>query len=71
MLPARRADRTIRAGFTLGVSSATIDSLLKEKERYPPSAAFRKASRIPDDSRYAEAAKDPEAFWARMAGDLT
>lgn len=53
------------------MSSATIDSLLKEKERYPPSAAFRKASRIPDDSRYAEAAKDPEAFWARMAGDLT
>ena len=52
------------------VSSATIDSLLKEKEQYPPSAAFRKDARIKNDSLYKEAAKDPKAFWARMAREL-
>ena len=52
------------------VSSATIDSLLKEKEQYRPSAAFRKAALVRDDSLYKRAAKDPEAFWARMAKEL-
>src|SRR2546430_15716857 len=47
-----------------------IDSLLKEKERYPPPAAFRKAAVARDDSFRLDAAKDPEAFWARMAKDL-
>jgi len=53
------------------VSSATIDSLLKEKEQYPPSAAFRKGALLKDDSFHRAAARDPEAFWARMAKDLT
>ena len=52
------------------VSSATIDSLLKEKERYPPSAAFRKKAVVKDDAFRLDAAKDPEAFWARMAKEL-
>ncbi|HKW43250.1 MAG TPA: acetate--CoA ligase [Thermoplasmata archaeon] len=52
------------------VSSATIDSLLKEKEQYPPSAAFQKNAQVRDDSLYEEAAKDPQAFWARMASTL-
>ena len=52
------------------VSSATIDSLLKEKEQYPPSAAFKKDAWIKNDSLYKQAAKDPNAFWARMAGEL-
>jgi len=52
------------------VSSATIDSLLKEKEQHRPSAAFRKAALLRDDSFRLEAAKDPEAFWARMAKGL-
>src|SRR5436190_291252 len=51
-------------------SSATIDSLLKEKEQHRPSAAFRKAALLRDDSFRLEAAKDPEAFWARMAKGL-
>jgi acetyl-CoA synthetase len=54
----------------LVVSSATIDSLLKEKEQYAPSAAFRKAAILNDDSLYTEAAKDAKAFWARMAKGL-
>src|SRR3989442_10172829 len=52
------------------VSGATIDSLLKEKEQYPPSAAFRKAAVLRNDSFRLDAAKDPEAFWARMAKEL-
>src|SRR5256712_13839466 len=52
------------------VSSATIDSLLKEKEQYPPSAAFRNKAVVKDDAFRLDAAKDPEAFWARMAKEL-
>src|SRR6266571_6089574 len=52
------------------VSSATIDSLLKEGERYPPPESFRQHASLHDEAIYAEAAKDPEAFWARQAEDL-
>jgi acetyl-CoA synthetase len=52
------------------VSSATIDSLLREKEQYPPLAAFRKDAALKDDSFRLDAARDPEAFWARMAEEL-
>ena len=52
------------------VSSATIDSLLREKEKYRPSAAFRKTALVRDESLHERAAKDPEAFWARMAKEL-
>src|SRR5919197_5614111 len=52
------------------VSSATIDSLLKEKEQSPPPGPFRKAALVKDDSLRKDAAKDPEAFWARIAKDF-
>ncbi len=52
------------------VSSATIDSLLKEKEQYPPPEHFRKQALVRDESIYAEAEKDPEAFWAKQAEGL-
>src|SRR5438876_167975 len=52
------------------VSGATIDSLLKEREQYEPSAAFRTSAHLKDDSFRRDAAKDTEAFWARMAGEL-
>jgi acetyl-CoA synthetase len=52
------------------VSSATIDSLLREKERYPPSTAFRKNALVQNNAFRLDAAKDPEAFWARMAAEL-
>src|SRR5256712_6440710 len=52
------------------VSSATIDSLLKEKEQYPPSAAFRNKAVVKDDAFRLDAAKHPESFWARMAKEL-
>src|SRR5881409_1794356 len=52
------------------VSSATIDSLLKAREQYPPSAAFRKSGHLKDDTFRQDAAKDPGAFWSRMAKEL-
>src|SRR2546422_9266436 len=52
------------------VSSATIDSLLKEREQYPPSAAFRKSGHLKNDTFRQGAAKDPGAFWSRLAKEL-
>ncbi len=52
------------------VSGATIDSLLREKEQYPPSDAFRGRARIHDDAVYESARKDPEGFWAEEARTL-
>src|SRR2546428_669268 len=52
------------------VSSATIDSLLKEREQFPPSAAFRKSTHLKNDTFRQHAAKDPGAFWSRMAKEL-
>jgi acetyl-CoA synthetase len=47
-----------------------IDDLLREDRTFAPSADFRAHAVVRDDSIYAEAARDPEAFWARMAGEL-
>ena len=47
-----------------------IDDLLREDRTFAPSADFRARAVVRDDSIYAEAAGDPEAFWARMAGEL-
>ncbi|HEX5067619.1 MAG TPA: acetate--CoA ligase [Myxococcota bacterium] len=49
---------------------ADISSLLKEKRRFPPAAAFAKAANwTPREvaAHRREAAKSPERFWARMA----
>ena len=52
------------------VSSATIDSLLKEREQYPPSGDFVRRALVKDDALYKQAAKDPEGFWAQEAERL-
>ncbi len=52
------------------VPSATIDSLLQEKEQYPPPDAFRKTAWIRDEKILLEAEKDPETFWAEQARQL-
>ena len=52
------------------VSSATIDSLLREKERYPPPESFRKNARVRNDRLLRDAAKDPERFWGEQAKEL-
>jgi acetyl-CoA synthetase len=51
-------------------SAGAIDALLEEKRTYPPSQDFRDKALIRDESMYAEAAADPEVFWAKVAGEL-
>ena len=52
------------------VSSATIDSLLKEKEQYPPPEAFRRQAWVQDPKILQEAEKDPLTWWAEQANEL-
>ena len=49
---------------------AEIDDLLREERTFPPPAEFRARAVVRDDSLYAEAERDPEAFWARFAAEL-
>jgi len=48
----------------------TIDALMVENRRFPPSEAFKAAALVVDTHLYDEAAQDDEAFWARQAADL-
>jgi len=52
------------------VSGATIDTLLKEKEQYPPPESFRRDAWVKDDRILREAEKDPKGFWAEQAKEL-
>jgi len=49
---------------------AEIDDLLREDRTFAPAPAFRAQALVRDESLYAEADKDPEAFWARFASEL-
>ena len=49
---------------------AEIDDLLREDRTFPPPAGFRSRAVVRDESVYAEAERDPEAFWAKFAGEL-
>ncbi len=52
------------------MSQPTISDLASEDRRFPPPPAFAAAALVADDSLYAEADADVEAFWARQARDL-
>ena len=47
-----------------------IEDLLGEDRRFAPPPGFRAKAVVNDDGIYAEAARDPEAFWAKLAGEL-
>ena len=47
-----------------------FDDLLREDRTFSPSKEFRAAAQVNDDGLYAEAERDPEAYWARFAGEL-
>jgi acetyl-CoA synthetase len=49
---------------------AEFDDLLREDRAFAPPDAFRAQAHVRDESLYAEAERDPEAFWARFAGEL-
>ena len=47
-----------------------IADLLQEDRTFAPSPAFRAAATVASEDVYAEAERDPEAFWERFAGEL-
>ncbi len=49
---------------------AEFSDLLREDRTFPPPAEFRARAVARDESIYAEAERDPEAFWARFAREL-
>src|SRR5471032_1421077 len=51
-------------------SHPEIDDLLREDRTFPTPPDFRARAVVSDDGIYAEAARDPEAFWATFAGEL-
>ena len=48
----------------------TIRALLDEQRTFAPSDAFRAQALLSDRSFHDDAARDPEAFWARQAAEL-
>ena len=49
---------------------AEFSDLLREDRTFPPPDAFRARAHVKDEQIYADAARDPEAFWARCAEEL-
>src|SRR4051794_13073423 len=47
-----------------------FDDLLREDRAFAPPPQFRANAHVKDESIYAEAERDPEAFWARFAKEL-
>ncbi len=52
------------------MAEPTIEALLLENRRFPPPEQFRRRAHVQDVRVYDEADRDPEAFWARVAGEL-
>ncbi len=55
---------------TAGQNNDTIDALMAENRRFPPSEEFKKNALVTGTFLYDEAAQDDEGFWARQAADL-
>ena len=51
-------------------NAAEFADLLREDRNFPPPDTFRAGAVARDEHIYEDAAKDPEAFWARLAGEL-
>jgi len=49
---------------------AEFDDLLREGRTFSPPKAFQDQAVASDEGVYAEAARDPEKFWASLAGEL-
>ncbi len=51
-------------------SKGSIEALLYEERRYPPSPEFREKANWNSEDVYQHAEADPEAFWAEMAQQI-
>jgi acetyl-CoA synthetase len=49
---------------------AEFDDLLREDRSFPPPQPFRDRAHVRDEQIYADAARDPDGFWAEWAGEL-
>src|ERR1043165_6577243 len=47
-----------------------LEDLLREDRTFPPSVDVTSHAVVRDEQIYADAEKDPEAYWARLAGEL-
>src|SRR5438045_833430 len=52
------------------LTNAEFSDLLREDRSFPPTAAFRQQANANDEGLYAEAERDPEAFWSGFASEL-
>ncbi|MBS1819525.1 MAG: acetate--CoA ligase [Acidobacteria bacterium] len=50
--------------------TAEFSDLLREDRTFPPPDSFRANAHVRDERIYAEAERDPEAFWAQFASEL-
>jgi acetyl-CoA synthetase len=48
----------------------TIDDLMLENRKFPPTADFKRQALVADTGLYDDAAEDYQGFWARQAADL-
>lgn len=48
----------------------SIEDLLQEERKFPPTKEFQAQANINDESIYEKAAQDPEAYWANWAKEL-
>src|SRR5690606_26249446 len=60
----------VQKGLTMADTPNTLDTLLQEDRLFPPPPDFAQAAHVSDDAIYAEAAADPEGYWARWAEEL-
>ena len=51
-------------------NTGAFEALLQEDRTYPPPPEFVAQANISDPGVYEEARRDPQAFWARWAGEL-
>jgi acetyl-CoA synthetase len=67
-------ESNIYSEVSVSTVTANIDSVLHEERVFPPPESFSKQAHIKSleelENLRAEAAADPEAFWARMAEEL-
>ena len=68
--PVPRSPFPVPVLFIAMTDTTDIDVLLTERRKFPPPPAFRADALVNDEAMYEEATRDPEAFWARMAGEL-